>query len=251
MARKDLIRLAIAVAFCSVAFGAQAQERLPEDRSWVKYHRNPDWRESEAHPLRIIAYVFHPIGWLAREVIFRPFSYFMSSSEKIATVSGYRDPRKFNMGSCFTDSSTPNCKTTTPFNYRLAEGESLPEGQDVNGMAQVFFPDVNFDFNKRELNDLGKGKVRQLAALLKMSPGMVLVLEGHTDAAGSDAYNEKLGTDRAEAVRRELVAQGVDASSLSTLTFGETQQALSEGDAPANAVNRRVAVKAQKAAAAK
>jgi hypothetical protein len=119
MARKHFFGLAVAVAMLLAGFSAQAQEVLPQDRSWVKYHRSPEWRESEAHPLRIVAYVFHPIGWLAREVIFRPFSYFMSSSEKVRTVSGYRDPRTFRMGSCFTDGSTPVCRETAPFNYRL------------------------------------------------------------------------------------------------------------------------------------
>lgn len=58
---------------------------------------------------------------------------------------------------------------------------------------QVFFPNVNFDFDKRTLNGLGMGQAKQVAELLKgSSADMKIVLQGHTDYKGSDAYNMKL-----------------------------------------------------------
>jgi len=69
-----------------------AQDLLPADNGLASYHSSPRYRESESHPLRVAAYVLHPIGWLAREVVFRPFSYFASSTETTRSVFGYREP---------------------------------------------------------------------------------------------------------------------------------------------------------------
>jgi OOP family OmpA-OmpF porin len=107
---------------------------------------------------------------------------------------------------------------------------------------QVYFPDVNFDFDKRVLNNLGQGQARRIADSLKGSGSVQIVLQGHTDFIGSDAYNEKLGMDRAEAVRAELVSLGVSAERLSTVTFGKSQPVFSEETDWARAVNRRVEV---------
>ena len=109
----------------------------------------------------------------------------------------------------------------------------------------VYFPDVNFDFDRRVLNDLGQGRSRQLAQLLEGSAGLKVVLQGHADFIGSDEYNEKLGLDRAEAVRQELISLGIPAERLSTVTFGESQPIFGEEEDWARAVNRRVQVHIQ------
>ncbi|RIL09834.1 MAG: hypothetical protein DCC75_05665, partial [Proteobacteria bacterium] len=71
---------------------AEAQEYLPDDNGLATYHTAPRYRESESHPLRVAAYILHPIGWVAREVLFRPLSYFASSTETTRSVMGYREP---------------------------------------------------------------------------------------------------------------------------------------------------------------
>jgi OOP family OmpA-OmpF porin len=78
--------------------------------------------------------------------------------------------------------------------------------------------------------------------MLTDSPNLKVVLQGHTDAKGTDQYNEKLGLQRAESVRQELVSQGVTADRLSTVTFGETQPVYTDDTDWARAVNRRVEV---------
>ena len=60
---------------------AIAQDLLPADNGIYTYHESPRWRESEEHPLRLLAYSTHWMGWVMRESLFRPLSYFMSSSE--------------------------------------------------------------------------------------------------------------------------------------------------------------------------
>jgi len=234
------VLLVVVVALsCAVA---QAQDVLPHDNGLATYHTAPRWRESESHPLRIAAYVLHPIGWVAREVIFRPLSWFASSSETSRSVMGYREPFDYRQPECFSaDDSAPDCRSLTPFNYDSGAKEEPAIGSTV-GERQVYFPDVNFDFDVRKLNQLGKGKVRQVAGMLNKEPGVKVVLEGHTDYMGSDTYNDKLGMDRAEAVRQELVGMGVSAERLSSVSFGKTKPLFTEQEDWARALNRRVEV---------
>lgn len=219
-----------------------AQDLLPADNGLATYHTAPRYRESESHPLRVLAYVFHPVGWVLREAIFRPLSYFASSTETTRSVMGYREPYDFRQPECFSaDDSTPDCRSLSPFNYAGDDVGSIKDGLPADTGRQVFFPNVNFDFNKKNLNSLGQGQAKQVAELLKNSAGNVkIVLQGHTDYKGSETYNMKLGTDRAEAVRQELVRLGVGADRLSTISFGESKPLDSADTESARAVNRRV-----------
>ena len=217
-----------------------AQDMLPADNGLSTYHTAPRYRESESHPFRVLAYVVHPIGWVAREVIFRPLSYFASSSETTRSVMGYREPFDYRQPECFSaDDSTPDCRSLAPYNYDSAPSV---EPAAVVPAPQVYFPNVNFDFDKRTLNELGKGRVKEISRLISNGGSVKVVLQGHTDYIGTDAYNEKLGLDRAEAVRAELVTLGVAAERLSTVTFGESQPLFSEQEDWARALNRRVEV---------
>ena len=80
----------------------------------------------------------------------------------------------------------------------------------ASGEQQIFFPDVAFDFDDGSLNALGRGRVRQIAQLLASVPSLKVVVEGHTDAKGTDEYNQRLGEKRAQAVISELSELGID-----------------------------------------
>lgn len=247
-------KIAIIVA-CVTAVGAlqprvgQAQDLLPRDSSLREisdYHPAPRYRESESHPLRIVAYVLHPIGWAARELFFRPLSYFASSTPETRSIMGYREPFDYRQPSCFSASEdVPDCRSVIPFNYSRQQPQAAADGAASLAPEQkaVYFPDVNFDFNQRVLNQAGKAKVAEVAKLLSQESGVKVVLQGHTDFAGSESYNMKLGMDRAEAVRQELVALGSPAERLSTISFGESQPLFTEDSPEAQAANRRVEVK--------
>ncbi len=223
-----------------------AQERFPENEGLSNYHTAPNYRESESHPLRLLGYILHPIGWVAREVVFRPLSYFASSTEQTRSIMGYRDPFDFRQPTCYSsDDAVPDCRTVMPFSQSgLVRGQDgvISDSANTASMKQVYLPDVNFDFNSKALNDLGEGRVRQLAQLLNDSGNVKIVLEGHADFRGSDDYNQKLGLDRADVVRTKLVELGVEPDRLSSVTFGESQPVFSEQSDWARAVNRRVSV---------
>ncbi|RTL10799.1 MAG: OmpA family protein [Flavobacteriaceae bacterium] len=119
-------------------------------------------------------------------------------------------------------------------------------------------PEVS-DETMKKLNDYGKtilfnsGKasfqkqtipvLQAMAAILKEYPTAKFSLEGHTDADGKDAMNQKLSEDRAAAVKNFLVENGIDASRLSSKGFGESMPVDSNKTAKGKANNRRVEVK--------
>ena len=67
-------------------------------------------------------------------------------------------------------------------------------------------------------------------------------LQGHTDKRGPEAYNSKLGADRALAVKAELINLGVPESQLAAISFGESRPLFTENEEWAHAANRRVEV---------
>jgi peptidoglycan-associated lipoprotein len=258
MRKRNLILtflVAVLVSFSGSV--ARAQDQLPADDGLMSYHTAPRYRESESHPLRLIGYALHPVGWVLREVFFRPLSYFASSTEVTRSVMGYREPFDYRQPECFSaDDSIPDCRSLSPYNYDQSAVEATGVGEapamggvpgtDTASVAgdvrQVYFPNVNFDFNSRKLNDLGKGKSKQIAAMLDKEPGVHVVLQGHTDYIGTEEYNMKLGMDRAETVRQELVSLGVTPERLSTVSFGKAQPLFAEQEDWARALNRRVEV---------
>lgn len=248
-----LILTVAATLLCVTSAGAQ--DYLPRDNGLATYHTFPRYRESESHPFRMVAYVLHPVGWALREGIFRPWSYFVSSSETRASVFGYREPYDYREPECFSaDGAIPDCRSIMPFNYDTGSNMAVVEDSStmsgVPAERHVYFPDVNFDFDVRNLNTLGRGKAHQIAKMLETTPGVHVVLEGHADYRGSEEYNEKLGMDRAESVRQELVALGVPADKVSTVTFGKSKPIFEDQADWATAVNRRVEVRFEQPVAA-
>ncbi|GLS25434.1 peptidoglycan-associated lipoprotein Pal [Marinibactrum halimedae] len=99
-----------------------------------------------------------------------------------------------------------------------------------------------FDFDQAILRPDARIALAGHAAELKSSPRSVR-LEGHADERGSREYNMALGERRANAVRDFLVLQGVDASLIETISYGE-EQPLALGMSESSwSQNRRVELK--------
>jgi outer membrane protein OmpA-like peptidoglycan-associated protein len=103
--------------------------------------------------------------------------------------------------------------------------------------------EVNFDYNSDNIGSKAMPQVSALGQALA-SPdlkGGTFIVAGHTDAKGSDTYNQGLSERRAEAVRRFLAEKyGIDASNLVTVGYGKTQ--LKNPAGPFASENRRVQV---------
>lgn len=101
------------------------------------------------------------------------------------------------------------------------------------------FNHVLFDFDKAILKPEGKAETDKVVAALKANPKDTCVVEGHTCNIGTEVYNQGLGQRRADAVKKYMVEQGVDAARLNSKSFGETKPAV-PNDTPANRkLNRR------------
>lgn len=101
--------------------------------------------------------------------------------------------------------------------------------------------DVKFDFDKAKVKPESYGDIKNLADFLTQYPQTTTVVEGHTDAVGSDAYNQGLSERRANAVRDVLVNEyGVGGDRVNAVGYGEARPVADNASAEGRAVNRRV-----------
>lgn len=99
--------------------------------------------------------------------------------------------------------------------------------------------DLLFDFNSDRLKPSAGPVLDGMVERLRMDSAAYYV-DGHADAIGSDAYNFKLSTRRAEAVKRSLVERGIAAARLRPRGFGESRPVASNTTDAGRARNRRV-----------
>jgi peptidoglycan-associated lipoprotein len=98
---------------------------------------------------------------------------------------------------------------------------------------------VHFAYDKSDLTEDTREALDGKVRVFRANPAMRILIVGHTDSRGTDAYNRALGTRRAEAVRDYLVAQGVASSRIELETRGESQPIASGTSEGAMAQNRR------------
>ena len=101
--------------------------------------------------------------------------------------------------------------------------------------------DVKFDFDKANVKQESYGDIKNLADFMNQYPQTTTTVEGHTDAKGSDAYNQKLSERRANAVREVLVNQyGVSGERVNAVGYGESRPVADNASDAGRAINRRV-----------
>ncbi len=98
---------------------------------------------------------------------------------------------------------------------------------------------VFFDTDKSSLKDDAKATLQRQAAWMKLYPKLTFTLEGHADERGSREYNLALGGRRAAAAKDFLVSLGVDASRLSTVSYGKERPVCLESTEECWTQNRR------------
>lgn len=98
---------------------------------------------------------------------------------------------------------------------------------------------VYFDFNSASLVDATKTTLDNNAKFLKANPSVKVQVEGHCDERGGVQFNLALGERRAKGIREYLVAQGVEASRISTISFGKERPVAFGHDEEAWSKNRR------------
>lgn len=103
--------------------------------------------------------------------------------------------------------------------------------------------DITFGSADSGLSEGAQSRLTQLAEELKSeNQNVYLEIQGHTDATGPESYNQQLGLQRAESVRRYLHTQGVALDRMAVISYGEDAPAADNGTPAGRASNRRVEV---------
>jgi peptidoglycan-associated lipoprotein len=115
-----------------------------------------------------------------------------------------------------------------------------PRRPDVSsgGLAQNV-SDVLFDYDKADLRPEMVDVLKKNASWLKTNANVRFTIEGYCDERGSEEYNLGLGDRRANVVKEFLVAQGVAANRINTVSYGEERPACREQTEECFAKNRR------------
>jgi outer membrane protein OmpA-like peptidoglycan-associated protein len=103
----------------------------------------------------------------------------------------------------------------------------------------------NFKFNAVELPDAAKARIDELVEQLKADPkGVYFEIEGHTDSSGPEEINERIGMERADAVKRYLYeTHQVPLHKINIISFGENKPAAPNNTRDGRAQNRRVVIR--------
>ena len=104
---------------------------------------------------------------------------------------------------------------------------------------------VTFPLNRATISDEAKKMVDEaIGPIVAENKGVFFEIEGHTDGAGEVSYNEKLGHDRATAVRAYLHDQhNIALSRMEIISYGETKPVADNKTRAGRAQNRRVVIK--------
>ncbi len=105
---------------------------------------------------------------------------------------------------------------------------------DGSGLKSVFF-----DYNKYAIRVNDRKSLKYNAAYFLKNKKAKILIEGHCDERGTDAYNIALGDRRAKAAMQYLVNLGVSKKRLKTISYGESRPLDSGHDEAAWAKNRR------------
>lgn len=99
---------------------------------------------------------------------------------------------------------------------------------------------VNFAFDSYKVSPTYAAEIKKVADFMAEHPDYRVVLAGHTDSVGKDAYNQKLSEKRAAAVAKTLEGYGVDAGKIRTVGYGEARPVADNKTKEGRAQNRRV-----------
>ncbi len=122
----------------------------------------------------------------------------------------------------------------------LAQLNQVLQTRDSARGLIVSMPDVLFDFNKYTLKPEARERLAKISGIVLAYPDLKLAIEGHTDAIGSDEYNQTLSEKRADSVRGYLTSSGVAPDHVTAVGLGKANPVADNSTAAGRKLNRRV-----------
>jgi outer membrane protein OmpA-like peptidoglycan-associated protein len=110
------------------------------------------------------------------------------------------------------------------------------------GIKITFDSGILFNTNSATLTSAARNNIDELSQTLKKYKDTNILIEGHTDATGSDAYNQSLSERRASAVRSYTTSHGVTTDRITTQGYGESQPIADNTTGSGKQANRRVEI---------
>ena len=134
--------------------------------------------------------------------------------------------------------STPgsSAPATTP-GTTAAPTTARPAPSEFAAIADL--KDISFDFDKYDIRPSDAKTLDGNAGWLKSNPNHLVLIEGHCDERGTNEYNLALGERRAKSTMNYLVSQGVQASRITIISYGEERPTCSQKTEECWAQNRR------------
>ena len=143
-------------------------------------------------------------------------------------------------GDSASGSSSSSATAAGSTSSSASSSTTTTQMSDAEKLAQVGNT-VYFGFDSSELAGEAQATLDRQAAFLNVNPTMVVIIEGHADERGTREYNLALGDRRAVAVRDYLLAKGLNAARVRTVSYGKERPAVSGSNEQAWAKNRRAA----------
>ncbi len=147
-----------------------------------------------------------------------------------------------------SETTTQSAEEVKAVETETVAAEESIVNSDTNKLTQMSMSEIEaqlssvyFDFDKFNLTAKAQDKVSKAAELGKTGASQYNVkLEGNCDEWGSDEYNFALGLKRADTVKKALIAEGIDGSRISMVSYGESNPVCEDKTVECYAKNRRV-----------
>lgn len=118
-----------------------------------------------------------------------------------------------------------------------APSTARPDVKEFAAVADL--KDIHFDFDKYDIRPSDAKTLDGNAGWLKSNPNHLVLIEGHCDERGTNEYNLALGERRAKSTMNYLVSQGVQASRITIISYGEERPVCAQKSEECWAQNRR------------
>jgi peptidoglycan-associated lipoprotein len=135
--------------------------------------------------------------------------------------------------------ATAEVRVTVTPPKTITEQPSLPPVIPIDKWIEANIKDVFFDYDQYSIRDDARVTLLSNARLLSERPGSRLTIAGYCDERGSEKYNLALGDRRAIAVKDFLIAQGLEANRLDTISYGKEQNFCEDHNEECWQLNRR------------